>query len=222
MVPIRSFSPASAPVLHEPLRGHRQETASRRSRRMRRFDITDDSRDLPSLAIRPQDRVHVDIRHAAPKLQVGVRDGQERPRGRSRLHRRCSRPCRRLQVPNGRYDHGCPQTSIATLLRRFSAASLAHRAHATLHHHRVRSRHRRSLAGAPSSNRVNGPVRAREPCRAALREFRPVMDMRVGARHGRSDTTAKVGPVGAHPRIEGHYSNAGGLSSGMRPEYRSF
>jgi hypothetical protein len=37
-----------------------------------RFDIADDSRDLPSLAIRPQDRVHVDIRHAAPKLQVGV------------------------------------------------------------------------------------------------------------------------------------------------------
>ena len=35
-----------------------------------RFDIADDSRDLPSLAIRPQDRVHVDIRHAAPKLQV--------------------------------------------------------------------------------------------------------------------------------------------------------
>ena len=41
------------------------------------------------------------------------------------------------------------------------------------------------------------PVRAKEPCRAALREFRRVMDMRVGARHGRSDTTAKVGPVGA-------------------------
>jgi len=35
-----------------------------------RFDIADNSRDVPSLAIRPQDRVHVDIRHAAPKLQV--------------------------------------------------------------------------------------------------------------------------------------------------------
>jgi hypothetical protein len=35
-----------------------------------RFDIADDSRDLPSLAIRPKDRVHVDIRHVAPKLQV--------------------------------------------------------------------------------------------------------------------------------------------------------
>jgi hypothetical protein len=35
-----------------------------------RFDIANESRDLPSLAIRPQDRVHVDIRHAAPKLQV--------------------------------------------------------------------------------------------------------------------------------------------------------
>jgi hypothetical protein len=33
-----------------------------------RFDIADESRDLPSLAIRPQDRVHVDIRHAAPIL----------------------------------------------------------------------------------------------------------------------------------------------------------
>jgi hypothetical protein len=37
-----------------------------------RFDTGDDSCDLPSLAIRPQDRVHVDIRHAAPKLQVCV------------------------------------------------------------------------------------------------------------------------------------------------------
>jgi len=35
-----------------------------------RFDIADDSHDFPALAIRPQDRVHVDIRHAAPKLQV--------------------------------------------------------------------------------------------------------------------------------------------------------
>lgn len=34
------------------------------------FDIADESRDVPSLTIRPQDGVHVDIRHAAPKLQV--------------------------------------------------------------------------------------------------------------------------------------------------------
>jgi hypothetical protein len=33
-------------------------------------DIIDESRDLPSLAIRPQDRAQVDIRHAAPELQV--------------------------------------------------------------------------------------------------------------------------------------------------------
>ncbi|MBI4485000.1 MAG: ATP-binding protein [Acidobacteria bacterium] len=38
--------------------------------RLLEADIADDSRDFPSLAIRPQDRVHVDIRHAAPKLQV--------------------------------------------------------------------------------------------------------------------------------------------------------
>jgi hypothetical protein len=35
-----------------------------------RFDIADDSRDLPSLPILPQNGVHVDIRHAAPKLQI--------------------------------------------------------------------------------------------------------------------------------------------------------
>jgi hypothetical protein len=40
-----------------------------------RCDIGDESRDVPSLAIRPQDRVHIDIRHAAPTLQVCVRDG---------------------------------------------------------------------------------------------------------------------------------------------------
>ena len=103
-----------------------------------RFDIADDSRDLPSLAIRPQDRVHVDIRHAAPKLQVGVRDRQERPRG-------LPRPCRLLQVPDGRHDHCRPQTSIATLLRRSSVTALAHRAHSTSHHHVRQSPHRRSL-----------------------------------------------------------------------------
>ena len=110
-----------------------------------RFDIADDARAFPSLAIRPQDRVHVDIRHAAPKLQVCVRDGQERPRRRSRPHSLSSRPCRLLQVPDSRHDHGRPQTSIATLLRHFSVTSLAHRAHPTSHHHPVRtSPHRRS------------------------------------------------------------------------------
>ena len=115
------------------------------------------------LAIRPQDRVHVDIRHAAPKLQVCVRDRQERPRGLFRPHGLSSRPCRLLQVPDGRHNHCRPQTSIATPLRqRSSVTSLTHCAHATSHHHHVRqSPHRRSLAGAPSSNRFNGPVRAR-------------------------------------------------------------
>ena len=92
-----------------------------------RFDIGDDSRDLPSLAIRPQDRVHVDICHVAPKLQVCVRERQERARGRSRPHGLSSRPCRLLQVPDGRHDHCQPQTSIVTPLRRRSVASLAHR-----------------------------------------------------------------------------------------------
>jgi hypothetical protein len=59
--------------------------------------------------------------------------------------RTSSRPCRLLQVPDGRHDHCRPQTSIATLLRRFSVTALAHRAHSTSHHHNVRqSPHRRS------------------------------------------------------------------------------
>ena len=143
MVLIRSFSLCSAPVLHEPLRDGQERLLDEGVERVR-FDIADESRDLPSLAIRPQDRVHVDIRHAAPKLQVCVRDRQERPRRLSRPPGRSSRPCRLLQVPDGRHNHGRPQTSIATLLRHFSVTSLAHRAHATSHHHHVRkSPHRR-------------------------------------------------------------------------------
>jgi hypothetical protein len=69
MVLIRSFSLCSAPVLHEPLRDGQERLLDEGVERVR-FDIADESRDLPSLAIRPQDRVHVDIRHAAPKLQV--------------------------------------------------------------------------------------------------------------------------------------------------------
>jgi hypothetical protein len=69
MVLIRSFSPCSAPVFHEPSRDGQERLLDDVVESVR-FDITDDSRDRPSLAIRPQDRVHVDIRHAAPKLQV--------------------------------------------------------------------------------------------------------------------------------------------------------
>ena len=77
------------------------------------------------LAILPQDRVHVEIRHAAPKLQVGVRDRQERPRGLSRSHGLPSLPRRLLQVPDGRRNHCRPQTLTATpLLRRLLLSPL--------------------------------------------------------------------------------------------------
>ena len=69
MVQIRSFSPCAAPVLHERSRDGQERLLDEVIERVK-FDIADDSRDLPSLAIRPQDRVHVDIRHAAPKRQV--------------------------------------------------------------------------------------------------------------------------------------------------------
>ena len=54
-----------------------------------------------------------------------------------------ARPWRLLQVSDGRHDHGRPQTSIATLLRRLSVTSLAHRAHSTSHHDVRKSPHRR-------------------------------------------------------------------------------
>jgi len=74
---------------------------------------------LPSVAIRPQDRVHVEIRHLAPKRQVGVRDHQECSCRRSRSYGLSSRAHRLLQVPDGRRNHCRPQTSIATpFLRR--------------------------------------------------------------------------------------------------------
>ena len=48
MVLIRSFSPWSAPVLHEPLRDGQERLLDEIVERVR-FDIADDSRDRPSL-----------------------------------------------------------------------------------------------------------------------------------------------------------------------------
>jgi hypothetical protein len=144
-----------------------------------RFDIADDLRDRPSAAIRPLDPVHVDIGYAAPKLQAWVRDCQECSRRLSRPRRRSSRPCRRLQVPDGRHDHGRPQTSIATLVRRFSVTSLNHRAHGTSHpHHLRKSPHRRPpVERAPRDTVPWAPSSCGAPSRAALRECRRAMDM---------------------------------------------
>jgi hypothetical protein len=54
-------------------------------------------------------------------------------------------------------------------------------------------------------------VRVGIDCHADLRDGHgvPDVDRFMRARHG-----AKVGPVGAHPSVKGHYSNAGRLSSG--------
>ena len=68
---------------------------------------------LPSVAIGPQDRVHVATRHLASKLQVGVRDHQECACRRSRSYGLSSRAHRLLHVPDGRRNHCRPQTSIA-------------------------------------------------------------------------------------------------------------
>jgi hypothetical protein len=82
-----------------------------------------------------------------------------------------ARLCRLLQVADARHDHCRPQTSIATLLRRFSVTSLAHRAHSTSHHNVRQSQHQRSLVERALVKRVVGPVRARESCRAVFENF---------------------------------------------------
>jgi hypothetical protein len=172
----------------------------------------------------PQDRVHVEIRHAAPKLQVWVRDHQERPRGLSRPHGLFSRPRRLLQVLDGRRNDCHPQTSIATpLRRRSSVTSLAHRAPATSHHN-VRKSH--SIDGRPSSEPLVKPCRGPSSREGTVssgssrisRGDGHVSGTRVSAlrQNGQSWTCRRA------PAIEGHYSNAGWLSSGMRLKYRPF
>jgi len=70
MVLVRAFEPCSARLFSmNPYGTARKRLPDDVVERVR-FDIADDSRDFPFLATRPQDRVHVDIRHAAPKLQV--------------------------------------------------------------------------------------------------------------------------------------------------------
>ena len=107
--------------------------------------------------------------------------------------------------PGRRHDHCRPQTSIATLQRHFSVPSLAHRAHATSHHHHVRKSPPRR---PPVERALVTPWRrptSREGHRVQrlFENFDGRWTCEWGAQHVRSDTTAKVGPVGAHPPSRG-------------------
>ena len=111
-----------------------------------RFDITDDSRNLPSLAICPLGSCSCRDPPRGTKTS-GVSSRPSRTPARTRAPgRTLLPPVSASPSPDGRHNHCRPQTSTATpLRRRSSVTSLAHRAHSTSHHHNVRkSPHRRS------------------------------------------------------------------------------
>jgi hypothetical protein len=91
-------------------RGHAGDGCHDRSHPLRWFGITPSSLRCQTSA----GSHHVEIRHLAPQLQVGVRDHQECACRRSRSYGLSSRAHRLLQVPDGRRNHCRPQTSIAT------------------------------------------------------------------------------------------------------------
>jgi hypothetical protein len=100
--------------------------------------------------------------------------------------------------------------------------SLAHRAHATSPHNVRKSPHRRPPVERAARETVPWAQFARgHRVERLFENFDGRWTCEWGARHVRFDKTAKVGPVGA-PTIEGHYANAGWLSSGIRLKYRPF
>ena len=106
------------------------------------------------LAILPQDRVRVEVRHAAPRPQGGVRARQELPRGLSRSQGLSSHPRRLLKVMDGRRNHGRPQALIATpFLRRWlrSVLHLSLMAHENWKAPGARLRGQRPLRPLPDS-----------------------------------------------------------------------
>src|ERR1700730_14835871 len=92
-----------------------------------------------------------------------------------------------------------------TLLRRFSVTSLAHCAHATSHHHTVRqSPHRRPPVERARPETVASAQLARgHRVERFFEHFDGRWTCAWRARPVRSDKTAKVGPVGAHPLYRG-------------------
>jgi len=171
-----------------------------------RFDITDDSRNLPSLAICPLGSCSCRDPPRGTKTS-GVSSRPSRTPARTRAPgRTLLPPVSASPSPDGRHNHCRPQTSTATpLRRRSSVTSLAHRAHSTSHHHNVRkSPHRRSPVERAPRETVPWAQFARgHRVERFFENFDGRWTCEWGARHVRSDKTAKVGPVGAHPPSRG-------------------